>query len=304
VIEDKRLREAFAGWLATLETMQRAAARTREAYGRDVAHFLSFLTEHLGGTPSLKALAALTPADFRAYLARRQREGLVNASLARALASLRTFFRYLGDEGLCTNDALSLVRTPRVPQKLPRPLSVDGAQELIEAAGESEDAPWIGARDEALFTLVYGAGLRIGEALALTAASLQPATGLIVKGKGNKERFVPLLPIIREAIARYERILPFAVGSGEPLFRGARGGPLSPRIAQLRMADLRRALGLPESATPHALRHSFATHLLQEGADLRSIQELLGHASLSTTQRYTAVDLKGLRATIAKHPRR
>ena len=300
MIEDKTLREAVAAWLAT----QRLSARTREAYGRDVLQFLVFLREHLGGAPDLAALADLTPTDFRAYLARRQREGLTNASLARALASLRAFFRHLGDEALCINDALGLIRTPRVPQKLPRPLSVESAQELIDAAGQGDDEPWIVARDEALFTLVYGAGLRIGEALGVTKAALKPATGLIVHGKGGKERLLPLLPIIREALAHYERLLPFAVEPDAPIFRGARGGPLSPRIAQLRMAALRRALGLPESATPHALRHSFATHLLQEGADLRSIQELLGHASLSTTQRYTAVDLKGLRATIAKHPRR
>jgi integrase/recombinase XerC len=302
VIEDKGVREAFAGWLQALGA-QHMSARTREAYGRDVTYFLVFLAEHLGGAPNLADLATLSTADFRAYLARRQREGLQNASLARALASLRAFFRYLGDEGLALNDAIGLVRTPRVPQKLPRPLSAESAKNLIDAAGEGEE-PWLAARDEALFTLVYGTGLRIGEALGLTAAQLGGGESLIVKGKGNKERLVPLLPLVRAALARYRAVLPFSVAPDEPVFRGSRGGPLAPRLAQLRMAALRRALGLPESATPHALRHSFATHLLQEGADLRSIQELLGHASLSTTQRYTAVDLAGLRATIAKHPRR
>jgi integrase/recombinase XerC len=302
VIEDKGAREAFAGWLQALGA-QHMSARTREAYGRDASYFLVFLAEHLGGAPGLADLAALSAADFRAYLARRQREGLQNASLARALASLRAFFRYLGDEGLALNDAIGLVRTPRVPQKLPRPLSAEGVKNLIHAAGEDEE-PWLAARDEALFTLVYGTGLRIGEALGLTAAQLSGGESLIVKGKGNKERLVPLLPLVRTALARYRAVLPFSVAPDEPVFRGVRGGPLAPRLAQLRMAALRRALGLPESATPHALRHSFATHLLQGGADLRSIQELLGHASLSTTQRYTAVDLAGLRATIAKHPRR
>jgi len=303
VIEDKGLREGFSSWLSALEAQQ-MSARTREAYGRDVTQFFAFIAEHRGEAPSLSGLGALAAGDFRAYLARRQREGLVNASLARALASLRAFFRYLGDEGLCVNDAIGLVRTPRVPQRLPRPVSVEGAARLIEAAGEAEEAPWIAARDQALFTLVYGTGLRIGEALGLTPAALKPSTGLIVRGKGNKERLVPVLPVIRQALARYQALQPFAIGPAEPLFRGAKGGPLSPRIAQLRMAALRRALGLPESATPHALRHAFATHLLQGGADLRVIQELLGHASLSTTQRYTAVDVEGLRATIAKHPRR
>jgi integrase/recombinase XerC len=174
---------------------------------------------------------------------------------------------------------------------------------VVDAAGEA-DEPWIGARDAALITLVYGTGLRIGEALSVTGAILKADTSIIVKGKGGKERLVPLLPIVKEALARYAALMPYALSDTEPLFRGARGGPLSPRIAQLRMAALRAELGLPETATPHALRHSFATHLLAQGADLRTIQELLGHASLSTTQRYTAVDLGQLRATVQKHPRR
>ena len=290
-------------WLADLAAGGRAAPRTCESYGRDVGAFLSFLHGHLGETPDLAALGSLTAADFRAFLAQRQREGLSAASLARALAALRGFFGWLQDEKLCTNDAIQSLQTPKVPKALPRPLPVEAATDLLGAMDDA-DEPWIGARDVALLTLIYGTGLRIGEALALTPAVLKAGSSIIVKGKGGKERLVPLIPIVREALATYAQCLPFALEADAPLFRGARGGPLSPRIAQLRMAALRPALGLPETATPHALRHSFASHLLAEGADLRTIQELLGHASLSTTQRYTAIDLAALRATVQKHPRR
>lgn len=293
---------ALTTWLAKLAATHRARPRTCEAYQRDVSAFLDFLQNHRGQSLNFAILEALTVADFRAYLARRQHDGLVSASIARALSAIRMFFRYLADEGLCVNDALHLVRTPRVPRKLPRPVSAEQARALIDDAGDRHNEAWVQARDEALFTLIYGTGLRIGEALSLTPAMLAQGSAIIIQGKGGKERLVPLLPIVREKLQHYRALVPMALAHDEPLFRGARGGPLSARLVQLRLAAVRRALNLPETVTPHALRHSFATHLLHEGADLRTIQELLGHASLSTTQRYTAIDLTALRAAIAKHP--
>lgn len=296
----------FAQWVAHLRDERRFAANSVEAYERDVGAFLDFLAGHLGGEVRAGELAALEPRDLRAYLAHRRSgpDALSERSVARALAAIRGFFRYLDRRHGISNARLSLVRGPKPKPALPRPVSEKAARALIEEAEASAAEPWIGARDAALITLLYAAGLRISEALALTGAHHPLPSTLRVAGKGGKERVVPMLDAAREAVSRYVAACPYALTSDAPLFRGARGGPLSPRIAQELMARLRGALGLPSSATPHALRHAFATHLLAAGGDLRAIQELLGHESLSTTQRYAAVDAeKILSAYRAAHPR-
>jgi integrase/recombinase XerC len=299
------LRQAVAAWLEWLAHQRRLSPHTLAAYRTDIAGFLGFLAEHLGGPPDLAALAELKAADFRAWLARRHGERLARTSTARALSVVRGFFRFLEQQDLATNPALALVRRPKLPVSLPKALDAAAAVELIEAAGEGP-APWVAARDTALMLLLYGAGLRIGEALALQRREAPRAgqEALRVLGKGRKIRLVPLLPVVIEAVERYRALCPFDSGAAGPLFLGERGGPLSPRLLQGRLQLLRRQLGLPETATPHALRHSFATHLLAGGGDLRAIQELLGHSSLSTTQRYTKVDAEALLRTYrAAHPR-
>lgn len=296
-------------WLAYLGSERRMSPKTLEAYERDVSQFLAFLAEHLGGVPGLKALAKLTPADVRAFMASRRAEGAGNRTLMRGLAGTRSFARFLERNGKGKVGALSAIRTPKLPRSLPKPLAVKDARRMTEAdlrEGETR-ATWIIARDAAVLGLLYGSGLRIAEALSLTRAQA-PATGtgdaITVTGKGNKARMVPVLPQVAQLIADYIKLCPLDLPADGPLFVGARGGPLLPRIVQLAMARLRGAMGLPDSATPHALRHSFATHLLARGGDLRSIQELLGHASLSTTQIYTAVDSERLLEVYATaHPR-
>jgi integrase/recombinase XerC len=299
--------EIIARWQDWLAHERRSSPHTLAAYGRDLAAFLEFLGGHLGELPSLAALGTLTPADFRAYLARRAADDLMRSSTARALSVLRGFFRFLDRRDLLHNAALAAVRTPKLPKSVPKALS---AQETENALGAVEDEdgerpPWIAARDSAILTLLYGCGLRLAEALGLTRGQAPLQAGmLVITGKGNKQRQVPVLPQVAEAIRAYLEACPYRLASGDALFRGARGGPLHPRLVQKRMQELRRALGLPETATPHALRHSFATHLLAGGGDLRAIQELLGHASLATTQRYTAVDAERLIAVYDKaHPR-
>jgi len=292
---------AVAAWLGWLEGVRRASPHTLAAYRRDLAAFLAFLADHLGAPPTLGALAGLGQRDFRAWLARRAADHKAT-STARALAVVRSFFRYLDRGGHAHNPALARIATPRLPKSVPRALAVDDAADLLDAAGETEG--WTGLRDVAVLTLLYGSGLRIGEALGLTRRILPLGDRLVVRGKGNKERVVPVLPVVAAAIDAYLAACPHDGEADGPLFVGTRGGPLSARIVQLRIADLRRRLGLPEGATPHALRHSFATHLLAGGGDLRTIQELLGHASLSTTQRYTAVDAARLLEVYDKaHPR-
>jgi len=284
------LAAAIESWRRWLTEEKRASAHTLDAYGRDLSAFLSFLVEYRAELPTLKLLAALTPAEFRAWLARRGQDGLGRASLARAMSTLRGFFRYLDRVGLAHNPALAAVRSPRVPRTLPRPLARDEARETLALAGEIQEQPWIAARDVALFTLLYGAGLRIGEALALDRRDAPHGDTMVISGKGGKQRMVPVLPIVREAIAYYLSLAPSGRGGDAPLFLGARGKRLNPGVVQRQMRALRRLLDLPDSATPHALRHSFASHLLADGGDLRAIQELLGHTSLSTTQRYTAIE--------------
>jgi integrase/recombinase XerC len=300
------LADALQRWQAWLTAERRSSAHTLAAYGRDLAAFLDFLREHLGAEPSLAALEALTPADFRAYLARRAAEDLRRSSIARALSALRGFFRFLDRRGLARNAALAAVKTPKLPKSVPKALTVAEVEKaLAEPNDAAREAPWIGTRDTAILYLLYGCGLRLSEALGLTRREAPLAAGtLTVTGKGNKTRQVPVLPAVAEAVEAYLALCPYRLAPDGPLFLGARGGALNPRLVQKRLQALRGALDLPETATPHALRHSFATHLLAGGGDLRAIQELLGHASLTTTQRYTAVDAERLLAVYDKaHPR-
>jgi integrase/recombinase XerC len=282
-------------WLGYLSAERRMSAKTVDAYRRDVIQFLAFLCEHSGSRVTLSSLSRLAPLDVRAFMSARRADGISSRSLMRMLAGTRSFARFLERSGKGTVGALAAVRTPKVEKTLPKPLPIPLARRITDAglrAGEERE-PWILARDAAVLALLYGSGLRISEALGLKRKDLpDPGAGdvLRVTGKGNKSRMVPILAQVARLAAEYVAICPYRLPADGPLFVGARGGALSPRIIQLAMARLRGALGLPEKATPHALRHSFATHLLARGGDLRAIQELLGHASLSTTQIYTAVD--------------
>lgn len=298
------LRAAVMQWQSWLANERRASLHTVEAYGRDLAAFIAFLVEHLGARPNLAALEGLRPADLRAWLARRTRSGLARTSTARALSVVRSFFRFCERNGLAHSAAIGAVRTAKVPHSVPKPLTIADAKDVIATSAELSEVPWLAKRDVALFTLLYGCGLRIGEALGLKRYDAPQGDMLRVLGKGRKERVVPVLPIVRQAIADYLALCPHDPGPSGALFLGARGGALDPAIVQGQMRKLRVWLGLPETATPHALRHSFATHLLAAGGDLRAIQELLGHASLSTTQRYTEVEADQLIAVYERaHPR-
>ena len=296
-------------WLSHLGSERRLSEKTLEAYERDVRQCLSFLSEHLGRKISLAVFGKLSPADVRAFMAMRRGNGVASRSLMRALAGLRSFARFLEREGRGRVGALGAVRAPKIGKTLPKPLAVESARRVADVdlrAGEDR-APWVLARDAAAMALLYGSGLRISEALGLKRREVpEPGRGdvLVVRGKGGKMRMVPVLQNVLALIADYVAICPYDLPADGPIFVGAKGGPLSPRIVQLAMARVRGALGLPDTATPHALRHSFATHLLARGGDLRAIQELLGHASLSTTQIYTAVDSEQLlKAYRAAHPR-
>jgi integrase/recombinase XerC len=298
------LGQAIQRWQAWLQHERRASPHTVASYGRDLAAFCDFLMEHLGEVPGLGHLAALRAADFRGWLARRAGDGLERSSTARALSTLRTFFRFLDRHGLVHNPALAAVRTPKLPRSVPKPLTEVDAREAVSSVAALQKERWQGKRDAAVLALLYGAGLRISEALGLVRGNAPLKPGLLtVVGKGSKERVVPILPAVAAAVADYVAVCPWRLEPDGPLFVGARGGALSPRLVQRQMERLRSWLGLPETATPHALRHSFATHLLGNGGDLRAIQELLGHASLSTTQRYTAVDGAALLNAYAAHPR-
>ena len=302
------LREAVEDWLAYLAVERQLATNTAEAYERDISQFLAFIARAQNKLPDMKQLIALSARDVRAFLAARRSEGVGSRSLSRTLSALRMFYKFLERRGYGKNDAIRAVSLPKLPHSVPKPLTAPKATALIDSAEiVSPDAPeWVLARDTAVLALLYGSGLRISEALGLKRkdAPIKGRDMLRVTGKGNKTRVVPVLPIVREAVERYLALLPQKLGSEDPLFVGVRGRELSPRIIQLRIAGARAALGLPETATPHALRHSFATHLLGAGADLRAIQELLGHASLSTTQGYTEVDREHLlKAYTRAHPR-
>lgn len=299
--------EARAAFLAWMAAERRASPATLRAYEGDLARFFAFLADHLGGMPDRAGLGRLAVGDFRAFLARRAADGASNATRARELAAIRSFFRFLARTGGPDCPALKLLATPKVRRPAPRALTVAETDRLVDEADILAEEPWIAARDAALVLLLYGCGLRSAEALSLRRREA-PLPGddrpLRVRGKGGKEREVPVLPVVREGVARYIALCPHPLAPDSPLFRGARGGPLNDRLLRRAMERARRALGLPERATPHSLRHSFATHLLASGADLRVIQALLGHASLSTTQRYTAVDETRLVAVWrAAHPR-
>ena len=298
------LRAAIGLWAAWLAGERRASPHTVAAYGRDLALFLEFLTEHLGELPSLIAIDRLRAADFRAYLAHRLQRRAERSSLARGLSVLRGFVRFLQRRGLASTSALVALRSPRLKGSVPKPLTVDDATAAVDAVGSLATDGWQGKRDIAILTLLYGCGLRLSEALGLHRSEAPLSETLVVTGKGSKQRLLPVLPAVREAIADYLEACPHTLAADGPLFVGARGRALNPRLVQRQMEAVRGYLGLPEFATPHALRHSFATHLLGAGGDLRAIQELLGHASLSTTQRYTSVETDRLLTIYnAAHPR-
>lgn len=306
--EPKLLAEAVH-WQAYLRSERRLSPKTQEAYARDLRQFLGFLADHRGEPVTLAHFAALEASDVRAFMAARRADEIGSRSLMRALAGLRSFGRFLEHEGRGKVGALSAIRAPKIGKSLPKPIGVTAAKLLAAAdirAGEDR-APWVLARDAAVMALLYGSGLRISEALGLKKRDVPlPGKGdtLTVLGKGNKTRMVPVLQNVLTLIQEYVAMCPHPLPADGPIFVGTRGGPLSPRIIQLAMARLRGGLGLPDSATPHALRHSFATHLLGRGGDLRAIQELLGHASLSTTQVYTGIDTERLLEVYkTAHPR-
>lgn len=302
---------ALSAWRDWLKSERRLAHHTLIAYEHDVASFLGFMTTYLGAPPTLDTLAKLKPAEFRAWLADRANQGMARTSTARAFSSVRSFFRFLDKGGLAHNASISAIQTPKLPRSVPKALSESDMEVVLDAPDDRDREAWLDLRDSAVLLLLYGAGLRIGEALGLTRATVERllADGrdtLSVTGKGNKTRLVPLLPQALQALRAYRDACPHlaARAPGDTFFVGARGGALDPAIIQKRVRDIRRDLGLADSVTPHALRHSFATHLLGAGGDLRTIQELLGHASLSTTQRYTDVDTARLTAVYrAAHPR-
>tara|TARA_B100001939_G_scaffold329596_1_gene325974 strand:- start:716 stop:1675 length:960 start_codon:yes stop_codon:yes gene_type:complete len=281
------------GWQDHLRAERRLSSHTLDAYLRDLGQFLAFLNTHLGGFPDRADLATLEVRDFRAFLAERRNRGVSPTSLARNLSALRAFFSYLRKNNILQNDAIAAIRSPRRSKRLPRPLGEQAARQTLETAREhTSPSPrdWVAHRDVAVLTLLYGCGLRISEALGLDAQDWPTRDDMLrIRGKRDKERLVPILPVVRQAVEEYRTRCPFPLREG-PLFRGVRGGRLNARNIQLLLARVRSALGLPPSATPHALRHSFATHLLTAGGDLRTIQELLGHVNLSTTQQYTDVD--------------
>jgi integrase/recombinase XerC len=306
---DESIALQMTRWLTHLRAERRLSPKTLEAYARDLRQCLDFLCLHWGERVTLARFAALETTDIRAFMAMRRADEVAGRSLMRALAGLRSFGRFLEREGKGKLGALSAIRAPKVAKSLPKPIQIDAAKRLADAderAGETRET-WVLARDAAVMALLYGSGLRISEALGLKRRDVpRPGEGdvLIVNGKGNKTRMVPVLHNVLTLIAEYVALCPYPLPAEGPIFVGARGGPLSPRIIQLAMERLRGALGLPDSATPHALRHSFATHLLSRGGDLRAIQELLGHASLSTTQVYTGIDTERLLEVYASaHPR-
>ena len=303
-LAEPALVRAAEDWRAWLRHERRSSAHTLAAYGRDLAAFFAFLAGHLGYPPGLSDLGKLKPADFRAYLAAREGRGQARASTARNMSSVRGFFRFLDKRGHVRSAAIGAVGSPRAQKSVPRALGETDALEAMSAVGDLSAEPWLAARDVALLMLLYGCGLRIGEALALDRADVPQGDVLVVTGKGRKQRLLPVLPAVKRALADYLAICPHAGDGDDPLFVGARGERLNPGVVQRQVRRLRVQLGLPETATPHAFRHSLATHLLAGGGDLRTVQELLGHASLSTTQRYTDVDAARLEAVHRRaHPR-
>jgi integrase/recombinase XerC len=291
-------------WLAQLAAVRGASRRTVEAYRRDVSGYLGFLAGHWGGPAGAAALGRVAIADLRAWMAHERDRGLSARSLARALSAVKGFHGWLAETRGLAAPAVTATRGPRVKPRLPRPVGPSAARDLIATTGTQSLEPWIAARDVAVLTLLYGCGLRISEALGLAQGDAPLPDMLRIRGKGGRERLVPVLPAARAAVEAYRALMPFPPDPAAPLFRGARGAVLNPRHVQQAMADARLQLGLPATATPHALRHSFATHLLEAGGDLRTIQELLGHATLATPQIYTGVDQARLmEAYAAAHPK-
>ena len=295
---------ALAEWLLQLSALKGAAPLTIEAYRRDVARYLHFLSRHRDDAGSPASVVATSQSDLRAWMAEERSRGLSARSLARRLSAVKGFSAWVADRTGADGTTVLAARGPRFRRKLPRPLSEEGAAAILTTVGDDAREDWIAARDGAIVTLLYGLGLRISEALSLTAACHPLPSVLRITGKGGKTRLVPVIPAAAAAVTGYVALCPFELAPDAPLFRGARGGPVNPRLIQSAMERARLRLGLPATATPHALRHSFATHLLSAGGDLRAIQELLGHASLSTTQAYTAVDAARLMEVYEKaHPR-
>ncbi|AZU02771.1 site-specific tyrosine recombinase XerC [Glycocaulis alkaliphilus] len=293
-----------AGFLAHIEGGRRYSAHTVKAYERDLGQWLAFLTAHKGRAVTSKDLSELSGTDWRAWLADRRREGAGPRTLQRALSAVRSFYAFVRARHGIDNAALALVEAPRAPRRLPRPVSEAAAKAMLDDAGTAHSEAWHGARDTAVLALLYGAGLRVSEALSLTGRDYPLADALRITGKGGRTRLVPVLQPVREAVDAYVTVCPFPLAADQPLFKGARGGALNARAVQRCVERMRGALGLPSTATPHALRHAFATHLLAGGGDLRAIQELLGHASLSTTQIYAEVDTARLLSVhAATHPR-
>jgi len=296
--------DALQGWLEAQKALKGASDNTLDAYARDLAGFLAFMTQHKGATQGIGPLTKITTSDMRSWMAHTRAQDVDPRSLARKLSAVKSFYRWLSErEGFDPTAVLS-ARSPKYQRKLPRPLAPEAAQNVLDTTETQSLTPWVAARDQAVITLLYGCGLRISEALGLTCDVLPIGEALRIKGKGGKERVVPVIAPAREAVERYTHLCPFPTEPGAPLFRGVRGGALNPRIVQKTLENVRNQLGLPSSATPHAMRHSFATHLLNAGGDLRAIQELLGHASLRTTQAYTAVDTSRLMEVYNKaHPK-
>lgn len=291
-------------WRSWLAHERRISPHTLDGYERDLRKFLEFIAGHLGYPPGLQDMEALTPQDFRGYLASRHAQGLARTSTARAMSTLRNFFKFLEQRGVLENAAIGSIKTPKPPKSVPKALTMEDAVVAVDMAGDLSDEAWIGKRDTAVFMLLYGCGMRLGEALGLNREQITGEDTIVVTGKGGKQRLVPVLDIVSKAIEDYIDACPYPLAEDGPLFVGKRGKRLSARVIQRQMGQVRAMLGLPDTATPHALRHSFATHLLAGGGDLRTIQELLGHASLSTTQRYTDVDAEHLKSVYdGAHPR-
>lgn len=298
------LRDALQGYLDHARALRGASDNTISAYNRDLVSFLSFMSVHLGGDVGVAALARIGIRDMRSWMASERGSDNSARTIARKLSAVKSFFRWLSEREGFDATAVLATRAPKFNAKLPRPLSVDAARDVIDLMDVQSGTPWVGARDQAVVTLLYGCGLRISEALSLTWGQVPLSDTLRITGKGGKERIVPVIGAARDAVDHYVRTAPFSFPHDEALFRGTRGGPLSPRQVQKVVANVRMQLGLPATVTPHAMRHSFATHLLNAGGDLRAIQELLGHASLSTTQAYTAVDAARLMEVYRKaHPK-
>lgn len=297
-------RDALEGWQASSRALNGTAENTLTAYRGDVVDFIAFLTEYHGDAQGLTPLSRITVPDMRAWMAQTRSGGASARSLARKLSAVKSFYRWLAEREGFEPTAVLSTRAPKFQKKLPRPLNEDAARAMIETVGQQSLKGWVGARDMAVVTLLYGCGLRISEALGMMGRDLPLGEAMRIIGKGGKERVVPVLPVARQAVQTYVRLCPFEMEANAPVFRGVRGGALNARLVQKVTEQARMQLGLPATATPHAMRHSFATHLLSAGGDLRTIQELLGHASLSTTQAYTSVDTVHLMKVYeASHPK-